>query len=234
MIPNASFDGNATLKTSTSNGGVYQPEDWTVAYPTTETWDQSRVVTSLDAVNPANGTKFIYTRLRWATNSYNLSTTTTEELPAGYYALSFSYISPTAATYPVTATVKTGNVSKVVTLAKTSATTWTTKNILFQIEEGEKATINVHLDHKDGNDEGILYLDNFGLKRVTDYMNEIEDIVVEEDNNLIIQDGFVVTKDNTPITIFDLSGRIISSNNRLQPGIYVIKYSDKTKKIIIE
>ena len=238
LIPNASFEGTSTKIKDSKNGGINQPENWTVAYPTYEEWDQMLVSEGNDGAGVAlplkadNGNKFVYTRLRWGNNSIGLSTDT-EELPAGYYTLSFSYAAPDAAASPVVFSIDMNDsYTKEFTLASTSVK-WTTKSISFNVDKAQKVNLKFFLNHPTQT-EARLFLDNMKLSFRNNEVTGIEEVGMNDDLNIYVVDGYIITEDNQFAEVYDLSGRLISQKNRLQPGIYVVKCGNKTKKVLVD
>lgn len=201
LIKNAGFESaNKTQLKSTSNGGIWQPEDWTVDYKgdAGDVWDQAIVSSGKNGTggalspeaNAPEGNQFYYFRTRWITSSLFLNQTL-KEVPRGAYTLSCTAIAPDGAAYPTTLSVKTIIKTESVDM---NAGEWTEYSIDFSVlGEKEDVTIGAMLDHIDAGDQGRIFIDNFRLtyNGEPDDGGEIDKLKEKIADLLSVADGFI-------------------------------------------
>ena len=110
---------------------------------------------------------------------------------------------------------------------------WTTKSISFNVDKAQKVNLKFFLNHPTQT-EARLFLDNMKLSFRNNEVTGIEEVGMNDDLNIYVVDGYIITEDNQFAEVYDLSGRLISQKNRLQPGIYVVKCGNKTKKVLVD
>ncbi len=168
-IKNAGFESTNNLQIkSTDNGGIWQPENWTLAYTGDESdpWDQGIISSGLDGngleldVTIPEGEQIYYFRSRWIVSSIYLSQELTD-VPRGSYTLTCTAMSPEGSQYP-------GELSAHTLVKKTSVEIngeeWEEYSVDFNVlGDNENVTIGVMYEHIDAAAAGRFYVDNFRL-----------------------------------------------------------------------